>query len=374
MRKLLRFLVFIVVLIRLLIQANPAFAQTETPVQWEPLFPTRTPAPPVVYDCPEDDPLGWGTVTPDADWLLQCGSCAQSAYPTVDYGIGTPGWTPVSPFPTHTPTPVATATAYVGNFTGWYITACSNCGLTLPYYWTMSQGAVTGYLSNPSDQVSFASQQKCGGIGTNCGVNDKATYITMTCSGNWVSSWPLDAPYGYFEIKSRYTLVDSVTVPCGGGLSGGCSITYSDVLPAAWLDDGRIAPVFNIQNNGSKIGGNYYCTYQYDIQPLTQPTPTVAPTSDSYCNVVNNGQPHEEDDPNAMLPIPYVGLGTCAGIPAFSVGPIGEAIPELTFPGMQICFLPIQFGDIDLYGLTIDLDYLALAMAAIALLRLFLRS
>lgn len=77
-------------------------AQTLTPTNSEqPLFPTRTPVPEGLYDCPALPPNGYGTVTPSAKWNLLCGHCSFNPVPTLD----------TTPTPQATPSPTG----------GWYI-------------------------------------------------------------------------------------------------------------------------------------------------------------------------------------------------------------------------------------------------------------
>ena len=72
-----------------------------------------------------------------------------------------------------------------------------------------------------------------------------------------------------------------------------------------------------------------------------------------------------------------IGEATCFGVSEFTL-PL-DWVPlfdweDIEFPGLEICAIPIDFGQMAFLGLTIDLDALAYVVSAVVLLRLFFRS
>jgi len=97
--------------------------------------------------------------------------------------------------------------------------------------------------------------------------------------------------------------------------------------------------------------------------PMPTPTPTPGPGS---CADLDPGESVE------VIPVPRVGTGVCAG-----VGPIDVSLPlvgGISVPQIRICFVPIWFGTIDLFGLKVNLDLVFAAAAGSMILRWFWRS
>jgi hypothetical protein len=99
--------------------------------------------------------------------------------------------------------------------------------------------------------------------------------------------------------------------------------------------------------------------------PTPSPTPTATPALGS-CSNPDLGNDVE------VIPVPRIGTGLCAG-----VGPIDVTLPvvgDISVPQIRVCFVPIWFGTIDLFGVKVNLDLVFAAAAGAMLLRWFWRS
>ena len=102
---------------------------------------------------------------------------------------------------------------------------------------------------------------------------------------------------------------------------------------------------------------------------------------DSYCSSVQaEGTGTEGDEDTFQLPGINIGVADCVTVAGITV-PLdwtdtlfGTGWEDWNLPGMQICFTPIDFGTLTLFGITIDLDLIALGMAGVVLIRLITRS
>jgi hypothetical protein len=101
--------------------------------------------------------------------------------------------------------------------------------------------------------------------------------------------------------------------------------------------------------------------------PTVTPRPTVTPTP-----VSGGCQDSDLGDDLEVVPVPRVAPGLCAG-----VGPIDFTLPlvgGISVPQIRICFVPIWFGSIDLFGVKVSLDLVFAAAAGAMILRWFWRS
>jgi hypothetical protein len=115
-----------------------------------------------------------------------------------------------------------------------------------------------------------------------------------------------------------------------------------------------------------------------DNQPLCGEPATATPVAD-YCASVDGYEPGEEI--GLELPMPIIGPATCFGVDEITLGlsllnliPGIDDMDDVTFPGMQVCARAIEFGDLQLFGLLVNLDVIAALMAGVFLFRLALRS
>jgi len=108
--------------------------------------------------------------------------------------------------------------------------------------------------------------------------------------------------------------------------------------------------------------------------PLPTPSPTPSPTpAVGVCGTINSGVTTSGTLP--ALPVPIVGPKTCLQIGPYNIGfdlinsVTGWNIAPWIFPGINLCFQSIYFGDLDLLGIKLSLDALTLAFGAFALIR-----
>lgn len=107
-------------------------------------------------------------------------------------------------------------------------------------------------------------------------------------------------------------------------------------------------------------------------RPYYMPTPsTPTPTPvQSYCSSVE--AEGEEEDLESLLPRISIVRGNCVGWQEVSVSlPV---IGDITIPGLQVCFNLVEFGSINLFGMRISLDLLALIVGGVMVIRWVFRS
>ena len=371
---------------------------------WEPLF--RTPTPMPTYDlssCPDTLPADWGTETPSPLWAAQCANCfltltpwatSTPNYPTATYlpGTGTPtalpSVTPTGAAPTITPTPFLPAGF---GFTG-SVTECANVGGTNSF----------------------------NGL---CTVRDSLS-VFLGANWNWCTG-------GYPEIRGRYSfstggmqitsikMCTGLAFPSQNWASGSCSnqdhqaapdlgggvpsigsfdqdhcVVYSTsngLLNSNWDET---VQTITIQGRGCQLGtGNCYVNSVGDYLTITEvngisvggavptPEPTTAPTPDlSYCGNVNGEPGGVGGFVMPILPVPVVGQATCVVMEPFSINTSllswlpGFDVNGVDFPGLRICVSPIMFQNVDILGVSFDLDILAMIMGGIVLIVLIARS
>ncbi|MEO5355287.1 MAG: hypothetical protein H7835_19030 [Magnetococcus sp. XQGC-1] len=116
-------------------------------------------------------------------------------------------------------------------------------------------------------------------------------------------------------------------------------------------------------------------------EPTPTPSPTPSPTPTpvvSYCTTVSG---LDTDNGFSMLPNPRLGVASCTGwdevtidLDPLNLLPGLSEYTELYLPAVSICLRPIYFGNIQLFGMDIDLDIIAAVIAGVFFFRLFFRS
>jgi hypothetical protein len=362
-----------------------ANAQEETPTPtYEPLFVTGTAIPDVDYSCPPDGELpdGWMTVTPDAYWEFQCGICTggwisatMTTVPTMTTippntpGPGTPTWTP-EPATTPTPTVAATPSGEIDFYFGDLI-------------------VMEVFDPNPST----SGQRTVDTFETFTTENDlMGVYYTLVSSNqDWgqtnFSPYEENGSAKLFNCCSRVGIgtskfiINSVTVEgVYGNRFDACEALDPDALCGGNA---------NIQLPGVFTGVKFWTTgpnnddistvihvkpVYFGVEPADEPTPTpeptLSPTPGGYCGSVK-----PEDGPAELgvsLPSPMVGPMTCYGIPYIDIPDVFGL--NLEFPGMEVCFRPLIFGELQILDIFIDMDWLLSIIAGIWSIRMVLRS
>jgi hypothetical protein len=129
-----------------------------------------------------------------------------------------------------------------------------------------------------------------------------------------------------------------------------------------------------------KYSNAYIEAYVFTVpvsNPEGQPTPT--PTVYSACSVV---EPAADTSDMFTMPEVTVGWARCMTLGGVSLDLSwlnNLQIPNLNagtleIPEFGICFRPVTFGSMYMFGLNIDLDLLASVLLAIAIIRMITRS
>lgn len=385
----------LLVLVWLLFGTSPALgaglaqSATATPSpSWEPLFPSSTPVPTRSYECSQELPQSWGTVTPSLLWSSSCSNCLLTLTPRAT----STSWFPsATPDPSASPAPTNTATAtphvppldvylddaewldnsgYAGSevnsqafdsYTAIFDATQTNTltGPTSP--WSSSAWWVSFAGAEPNDVLKFTISgswytQWDGGQSGDCG-----SFILGLPSGHSLSVSGTPGSYCTYELTlPAYLGGWGATQSIGFGNFRGPNTAFTD--PAYQHQGGFIFQ----ELNGVPVG-------------LATATPTATPVL-SYCSSVDGSLPSAEPDLGIALPVITVGEAVCTGlgeitIPFSILNLIGDwEFSDLVIPGIEICFRPVSFGVLDLFGVLVDLDLMVLLMSGALVLRWFLRS
>jgi hypothetical protein len=338
------------------------------------------------FDCPVGTPLGWGTYTPSAGWILECGDCASITTPTAtgipstpnptQYAVQTQqaicqtavvggGVTPEGcgnfPTPTITPTSIITVTPNATQM------ACG--GFTISF---VSQSAGIFPSSGSLICSPEGSNVRCQGTLTQTDQHDTTDQMmTMFFSSTGLTAGQTLDISGVFSISSVYGVYPTLPIFFTGfGFFGSGS---PNPRPSNWsLTLGSPSPngEFNIAMYGGGIAGTVI-TYTVDILfsrsvtcsnlPTPTPSPSATPFIDvGYCSSV--APTISEFGFDLFVP---------DGEPNCDMGWDEFGVGEYTVPAVQICFQPSQFGVIRLFGKDYEVGVYGLAAAAAFLWRYF---
>lgn len=340
---------------------------------WEPFFQTPTPGPTIDARCPLGQIVGFGTVTPDPAWSQTCSVCVSTQIPTAVWPTQPVTMTPyptvtvsgtsiaavtvtptrivtltVAPTPTPTPTPNFTYTTItvINNWNGaWYkgfdyyaADVCPGSSPEIDAY--MVTGAVTGGanrwfyedipISALNNQVLVSGQ-------------------SYTFYNHVYSQWLAAGSPVEFNTGTRFTALWQ------GGLS-------------------RVKVHFTFDD--TQAGSVTWTTAKLLCRSTSYATPV--PTVIPYCSIVKPKPVDRED----YFPMPRVGVNNCdIWIPGFTLDlsfltSLGVTwLPaSVTFANISICYREISFGFARLFGVDINLDFMAGISVSITLLRMMLRT
>lgn len=368
----------------------------------DPIFNTPTPRGITDYGCPEGDPIGWMTVTPDPVWLFNCGHCVDQGT-GYDWGSTPEGWDDY-PEGWETATPNATPTVeYLGD--------PSNA----KFEW---QGGGDNLLEDGVTQSYNYSGNRfdyIGGGGWTNAIEEGATGYKVTFLFEHIIDFTggsslyegIDVTFGMWFLNKRPGQTVILTFNPGGGSEFDITLAYNESYQVnlvsgpvvqdhyleidQWVNIEVIDPdqtaYMDVQFGTSDhqfITG--YLDYDLDItwwgypnSPIV-PDPTPTPPVTDCSEVVPIGEGGEEDD-QFSIPDIFFGSTSCFTIGGFEI-PLdwlniffgGDPVSNWYVPGVQFCFQALHFGDLSLFGLAIDLDWIALGMAGVVLFRFFTRS
>lgn len=368
-----------------------------------PLFPTKTPGPPKDYTCPGEQPGGFGVSTPSANWLLHCGDCITPVpryeWPTPPAGIsGTP-----TPAPTSGPTPTPTATP--GPM---HIRALND----VPIVNIPAETDKIVPISHSYDLYGYL-----GGFPLTFKVRDYGEIIFNNSTNIYSHEafyLAISAPNYSNGEGIDITILESEGLP---------SLTVNEVIhlyPSASPSTATIfIPLWTVAqtdaygNNPVHITKTWKLTYEVKIYGMSTYNPstqsqfsmwsdvavglgtftgnkTYSWTLDDFpVNPINsicseieeeyNGGINDPDDPNFKLPYIAVGEGLCTGIPSIDMDmtwlqTFWTGAPDrLVFGGVEFCFAPISFGSLNIFGITTDLDLLAMVICGVLMFKVITR-
>jgi len=369
---------------------------TATPT-FRALFPTQTAEPTQDYSCPAGVPAGWGTVTPNAYWSLQCGSCSPSqVYPTgtpfpvstffipvsqtAAASLGTPvpstpgtsvPSTPGTPVPSTPGTPVPSTPGTPVLF------SCSS--VSIP-------GATCSQINPYSVKIFF------GGGGSSFALpivfSSSASVVKVYYSANYLLHYEIgygQRPADDGLIFSGFALDDGSNSPIVQFMGG-----YSNEWVGwGWVGDKTVVQsgefllssdmVTKFMSGG--IDGRIYMSYPsggeivLSADALTFLTPTPIPSTPipSFCSSVQSGDDSSSLGGSFSLPVPLLGAEFCPVDFERRVLSMGGvlSIPDIHVPGVHLCFQEVDFGKMNYYGTELDINGLAFILAAAAIVRMF---
>lgn len=394
---------------------SPVYADGETPTPTPPdisLFNTSTPEPTQNLACPNGQPIGMFTITPNAYWLDKCQFCIT---PTLSafWATGTPApWE--TPAPTGTPsapTGTPTRTPYPFNITTdldtMYHASYPPTSIHTNYN-VIDQMLISNYWAGSSRNGLFDENMA---LYSSSGTTDYTIYYEISYNVTWGSSGYAEFayldiyPYGIKQISftsestintgQTYNLTNSSNkIYVANNHHGAASYTGKIAFNLVVRNAQDTSPdalinwvVYDSGNDG--VGRKNDIVMKFIrggfVEPSTEPTPT--PTQPGYCNVVESEGTGAINDQNIFsLPSITIGWARCVGLGGFDVPLdwIGGLFPQmwsnmgwpatLSIPSAQLCFVPLHLGILNLFGLAIDMDIIAFAIGAIALIRIITRS
>ena len=413
------FIWFLGLSLALLLRIEVAEAQEPTPTSTpRPLVTPRPVTDPYWGEC-GPVPDWWGMATPSPRWFAICGHCRQ-VWPTPELrffptptphpwlATQTPFWFPTPTPPTGTPEPTPTRTPTVTPTPPSYVGATGRVevgnGSGVAFLEVQGRAgrsfflSVSGPNSNQNQELwdSFFMAQGWTDVSTDWGGksivwvwNDTGGVVTYTLAYEIESFCDERCGHAGIDVFQCETTSDARGLICysGGrllseGVADGASLSGSLVFTRT------AGSGFAVEcgSSGGLFGrGSGYCRFRINVgDELIEPTPTPTPTPVSY---LPTPTPEPTPDPGSggidcsdldpgedveIVPVPRVGDRFCAGI-----GPVNVTIPlvgEISIPEFRICFVPIWFGSVDLFGIRVNLDAVFFIMGAALLVRWFLRS
>lgn len=367
----------------------------EPTATYQPLFPTSTPVPTQNYDCPEgQQPQGWGTVTPDASWYINCSQCVTpivetgTPYPQSTFTVGmtqtAQAVTTVTPTATLTPVVTATATStgcgesiICNGVTGGSGTCTQLDACTLLFDLSWSDN------SHPYN-TAFGNLVAADGL-LNSGTPVYVFYddFTLTVSNyqtsdRYIDFWrSLSLGWNHTQVLNDYLIpamgtvniavpelafpfTSTTTHQNGFGVGG---------YGARWA---TVSVSMNLSTLSMPI-----TVSTRPIQMTPAPTPVVTATPSGYCASVLPAVGSEDPCENGVFCMPDVRIGSkiCpVNLSSVTVPLSLLGFNDVTIPSLRICFQEIQFGSMVVWGQDIDIDYIVFVMAGAAIVRMITRS
>jgi len=404
---------------------------TETPTATETVEVTSTATYSSIYDlpgyddetyyCPGHQPIGWGTVTPEPVWLMNCSHCVtpeQDAgyFPTFEWGdnpMVTPG-----PTSTSGPTPTEVYKMTIEEF-GYLVPCVELPDVVEPeeWYWC---------------DYDFSRFDEFYKFGLDPILLEHDLVWTSSFEYKMTAYYPGGTSYPYNgELGLRFsngnTSSDDGTLRItfkDGSIAGEYGGDYIDLsgqvfetteeMYTFWFilytGEGEESVdlyadlVFDIEYVGSyetSAFEEFYFGFYHDgfytdfvgnvdqgIMWWPDGVDVHGGYSADYCKEVNDlGGSYDPGDPGtgvgiddefSIFPI-YIGEEDCFVVGGWEV-PLSSwfsqwfpDIEDWTLPGFKVCFIPLEFGNMMLFDLEIDMNFMSYAIAGIVLMRFVLK-
>lgn len=343
---------------------------TATANEWQPLFPSATPAPTQNYDCGEGYPEGYGLVTPSVHWTVNCGQCLQQAKATA-----TAQALPSTTAAVATPTPSSTSPPI-----------------------TTSQSAAQGYFYVQVEQ-SYQTEIAAGNcefwrwcnhyqqpISLDCGEGNSfegligSNAVTAT-RGSWnmsllgygsatqnIGVQVLAREPGYVrpECDLRHDLL--------GELSGLAPEFFQCARNITWGQQYAAGTTIASRGDTGLLASWTISGY------LCYGSPPEPPSPAGYCSSI---VPEEQEGSQYGMALPQIMVGPASclqlggqslDLAVLNLLPGLKGLTSIEIPGIEVCARAISFGGLNLFGLQFDMDLFATLLALAGLLRMLLRS
>lgn len=330
--------------------------------------------------CPAGTPIGWGTVTPDVLWSAACSQClltltpqkTATPYPLPTWAVGL---TQTAAYATGTETLVATRTITPSPIPVSDITLVSFT--TTKHFNTGGSGSSDWACSLSGGVV------RCDGTFT---ISDSSSLFSSQYDSTVVVGDP-STPRDYYLTYQN----DAIQVGNGSGRSNQSGSWVS--IPVGTSQSGQaqalnqsgnwtVTKSFDTSTNtytGTWIWRKRYTISTSGYVPIADPTatPTVTPTPVvSDCSTVSGSTAVDITD----LPGILIGPAICTGFDGAEIDLstinwlTGMSFEDISLPGVEVCFRPITFGKVKIFGMEFDLDILSAVITGVLAIRWLFRS
>jgi len=412
---------------------TPTNSSTPTPSAtstFQPLFETATPRVVSNYECLDVLPTDFGVLTPYPDWSFQCDRCGYAGmYAATQSALNNPTfeaeYTPLFPTNTVTLTPTQTLTPTGGptatasstpaadgifvdddfneEFQKMTLSVSNNGG---NFSWAYDVDSMTMPVNYPGlyfayeyqvniisiigdDYEHYRSASTPNDVWGNKGSGEGA-FDDPTSPSYWVAVVPWSNSAAYIAAGTTREAVWGTEANYNDWLAYYYSGVNVETQQVFLKDDPSIMRFGYTAGVNRGIGGPakyievdfYPVRVWYFGQPPTQPTATPVGLS-TYCHQVDGLPPgYEFPDPVSddivTLPTPIIGEQQC-----FIYNGLDVELPftiwgvqDIVIPPISICLVPIFLGTLSIFNgfISLNMDVVLFAMAAITLFRWFIRS
>ena len=385
---------------------NNVYADATPEPTWYPFYETQAPGEFINNECPDGMPAGYGVKTPSPLWLNYCSQCLPPEGSDYEWGDPPEGFEPTATLVYPTPRP----TDYPDNedtvFTSAPVDSFKLDGIG-DYVNTFEYGS--RYVFDEVDvNASTTATYRGFDVGVDNSDHDYAFFFNLdldktktACTSIYCSH------YGKYRLRFKNYGADNVNVKI---FVAGLLIWEEDISYQATelFDMEQFGQCENItfwrdMDIAIEITGSYgfygtdfqfrdesyfqsFCGVHsrhisFEITPgLYDPDP-----GDSYCDEIQEEDPGGNEEGNEYFSVPgfEYGDGVCFNVPSFTIDMEwthsilvlgGAGLDDIVWQGFEVCFIPVRFGALALFGFSMDLDVMAGLMSAVLLIRMITRS